>query len=463
MARATDVNDWGVNVADRRRSRDRPSGAPADAHAAQRGPREAQACRRHHHRRGQEPGHDAKGSSARPTSSSTPSRATRHPSQVSIREMAKHKSPAYPRGYNYPKVYEYGGAIASRHPQGEGRRPAAHGQEPKPRCIRQGTCATARPPPPARGPSWRLPWQQRRTRRWASSRRCSPRSATSSGEGVADGATEEARASSTSCSRSDTQSSSSEAGSSAGLLSLEEQASQKTAPPSTTRRTVSTLGNYLGAKHTLGFKPQAAPGTPEATRRHVLPDRVHPDGRGPEEHRAQDLRRLRAGPCRRARGTISPKGKAKMEVAASQPHPWYWLLGGVASAHTGTLAYTHTITDAGDGILLTAEADRVFDHAKQADVKLDKLTLSGDPGRDGGAPDGVARPVPRGRRHRHERACLRDRRHDHPRHRGQRSPAARASPSTRWRSPSIPAASRSRSSRTPMGPRTWCAAPSRWP
>jgi hypothetical protein len=41
--------------------------------------------------------------------------------QVSVRASAKRKSPKYPQGYNYPKVYEYGGRLATMNGKGSNR------------------------------------------------------------------------------------------------------------------------------------------------------------------------------------------------------------------------------------------------------------------------------------------------------------------------------------------------------
>lgn len=143
--------------------------------------------------------------------------------------------------------------------------------------------------------------------------------------------------------------------------------------------------NALGSKHTLGFKPQAAAGTAEATVTTFLPTesfRMYPR----PEHiaRKSHIGTGRALPSRP--GWIKPDGSAGFEVHASQPQPWYWALGSVSSAQpavgTDPTVYLHTIT-ATDPVRLTAEGDRVHSKAKQGDVYINKIRLKGAVGEVG--------------------------------------------------------------------------------
>jgi hypothetical protein len=155
------------------------------------------------------------------------------------------------------------------------------------------------------------------------------------------------------------------------------------------------LGNFLGEKHTVGFKPEAAPGTPEAT---VTAFMVS-EGLDMYAHPTAIERKSFLGtgvelPSRS--GWIMPGGSVPAEVLASQPQPWYWLLGHVVTTQpavsTDPTVYLHTISDdalavskqnASDSVSLTAEGNRVFDACKQAGVKLNQIKLSVVPGEVG--------------------------------------------------------------------------------
>lgn len=141
------------------------------------------------------------------------------------------------------------------------------------------------------------------------------------------------------------------------------------------------MGNFLGAKHKLGFKPQTTPGSAEATATvWLLTESLQMVADPAPIERKTFAGSGRTLPPRK--GTISPKGTTKFELSASQPEPFYWILGAVSSAAVSGASgcYEHTITDAGDGVLLTAIGDRVFDKARQGDIKLSTLKVSASPG-----------------------------------------------------------------------------------
>ena len=155
------------------------------------------------------------------------------------------------------------------------------------------------------------------------------------------------------------------------------------------------MGNFLGEKHTVGFKPQTAAGTPETTVTHFLVS----EGLDMYAHPTSIPRKSSLGtgaelPSRC--GWIMPGGKVPIEINASQPQPFYWLLGHVVTTQpavsTDPTVYLHTITDdalavskqnASDSVNLTAEGNRVFDQTKQGDVKLNKIVLHVVPGEIG--------------------------------------------------------------------------------
>lgn len=146
------------------------------------------------------------------------------------------------------------------------------------------------------------------------------------------------------------------------------------------------MSNALGARHTLGFKPQTTPGTPETTVNTFLAtESIAMDkNMTPIQRKAH----YGAGVALPPRvGSIKPDGKAATEVMASQPHPWYWALGAVTTTQpavsTDATVYLHTITDNGTPVNLTGEANRVFDNAKQGDVRISKLKLTAKPGEVG--------------------------------------------------------------------------------
>lgn len=136
--------------------------------------------------------------------------------------------------------------------------------------------------------------------------------------------------------------------------------------------------SYDGGRHWIGFAPEAEPGVAEDEVTTFLATEtvsMNPNP-SPIERKAQ-LTTARRLPSRR--GGIKPDGKTTAEIHASQPQPWYWLAGAVASTQpdiaTAPTVWNHRITDGGDPISLTAEADKVYTKSKQAGVKLDKATL----------------------------------------------------------------------------------------
>ena len=155
------------------------------------------------------------------------------------------------------------------------------------------------------------------------------------------------------------------------------------------------MGDYLGAKHWVGFKPEAAPGTAESTVTTFLVSEGLDMNANPKPiERKSSIGTGAALPSRP--GWIAPDGSVPCEVLASQPQPWYWLLGHVVSTQpavgTDPTVYLHTITDdareaskqnVGKGVSLTAEGNRVFDQCKQAGVRLNSIKLSVAPGEPG--------------------------------------------------------------------------------
>lgn len=155
---------------------------------------------------------------------------------------------------------------------------------------------------------------------------------------------------------------------------------------------MTTLPNFLGAKHWVGFKPQAVAGTQETTVTQFLVSEGLDMNKNPSPIARKSF--VGTGVALPSRpGPFKPTGKALCEVMASQPHPWYYLLANVVSAQpaiaTDPTVYLHTITDdalaaapqnGGDSVNLTCEGNRVFDKAKQGDVKLSKIKLTATPG-----------------------------------------------------------------------------------
>lgn len=138
------------------------------------------------------------------------------------------------------------------------------------------------------------------------------------------------------------------------------------------------MANAHGSKHWVGFKPQAVAGTAETTVNTFLLSTGIQINKNPKHiERKAFISTGRQMPM--LKGWSEPSGKLTTEVAASQPHPWYWAMGTVNTTTPTTGVYLHTIT-IGDPVNLTCEADRVFDKAKQADVKIDKLTLTANVG-----------------------------------------------------------------------------------
>jgi hypothetical protein len=142
------------------------------------------------------------------------------------------------------------------------------------------------------------------------------------------------------------------------------------------------MPNALGAKQTLGFKPQAVAGTAETTVTTFLPT----ENFGMNAKPTHIVRKSFIGTGRNLpmrQGYTKPEGKCLCEVMASTPHPWYWALGNVVSSQpasgTDPTVYLHTITDT-DPVNLTGEGDKVYAKSRQADVKINKITLLGQVG-----------------------------------------------------------------------------------
>ena len=90
------------------------------------------------------------------------------------------------------------------------------------------------------------------------------------------------------------------------------------------------MGNFLGERHTVGFKPQALAGTPEATVTTFLVSEGLDMQKNPTAIERKSF--IGTGSELPARaGWFAPFGKTSCEVMASQPHPFYWLLGNVAA------------------------------------------------------------------------------------------------------------------------------------
>lgn len=140
------------------------------------------------------------------------------------------------------------------------------------------------------------------------------------------------------------------------------------------------MTTYQGAKHWLGFKPQASAGTPETTVTNFLVTSTIAPNHGTSRigRKTSAATGLRL-PSRD--GLISPTGSATFELLASQPQPWYWILGDNTTTTVTTGVYKHVIVPHADGpALLTCEADWVAGKVRQNDAKLSKLTATFTPG-----------------------------------------------------------------------------------
>ena len=132
---------------------------------------------------------------------------------------------------------------------------------------------------------------------------------------------------------------------------------------------------YLGSKHTLGFKPQAVAGTAETTVNTFLAtSKINTKGNPSMVDRIATLGTGLDLPGRP--GWMEPSGSATAEVHASQPHPWYWALGAVATTTPAGTVRLHTITYADAPVRLTCEADKVYGKSKQADAYISKIVLN---------------------------------------------------------------------------------------
>lgn len=150
--------------------------------------------------------------------------------------------------------------------------------------------------------------------------------------------------------------------------------------------------NILGAKHWVGLSPEVTPGTPLAAVLNLFVDESLEMNANPTPIKRKSYLGTGVELPSRA-GWIKPTGKVSVEAMASQPHPWYWLLGHVTSTQpavsTDPTVYLHTITDdaleatpqnGGDSVSLTAQGNLVFDQATQPGVKLSKIKLIVTPG-----------------------------------------------------------------------------------
>ena len=110
------------------------------------------------------------------------------------------------------------------------------------------------------------------------------------------------------------------------------------------------MANALGAKHWVGFKPQAVAGTPETTVTTFLASESVAMNKNmmPIQRKAHYGSGVALAP---RLGWIKPDGTVPFEVNASQPHFWYWLLGACTTTQpavsTDPTVYLHTITDDG--------------------------------------------------------------------------------------------------------------------
>ncbi len=116
------------------------------------------------------------------------------------------------------------------------------------------------------------------------------------------------------------------------------------------------MSNAMGGLHWVGFKPQGSAGTAEATvttflATHKINMKANPQyaKRSASLATGQELPGRLVG--------IMPSGSASGEVHASQPQPWYWALGAVATTTpaTATDSRLHTITEAAQPVRLTVE------------------------------------------------------------------------------------------------------------
>ena len=143
------------------------------------------------------------------------------------------------------------------------------------------------------------------------------------------------------------------------------------------------MANELGAKHWLGFRPQAAASVEEGTVNRFLATTEFSMNKNPK--RIERKASLSSGRRRvNVAGSSMPEGKATFEVMASQPQPWYWALGQATTsqpdATNAASVYLHTVTDADLPVRLTAEGYKVFQSAKQGDAYIDKIKLVGQAG-----------------------------------------------------------------------------------
>ena len=142
---------------------------------------------------------------------------------------------------------------------------------------------------------------------------------------------------------------------------------------------VATLGNFQGAKHWVGFKPQATPGTAETSVTTFLNSTSVQANKNPKHiERKSHIGTGMGLPSRK--GWFEPNGKFAAEVLASQPQPFYWCMGTVNTTTVTTGVYLHTITLADTPVNLTCEVNRVYDYVRQSDVKIDKLTIGANVG-----------------------------------------------------------------------------------
>lgn len=139
------------------------------------------------------------------------------------------------------------------------------------------------------------------------------------------------------------------------------------------------MTDLLGNEHWFGAKVQAAAGTPETTVSVFLATtKIKMDANRDRIVRKARLAARYQLPA--VAGNKHPTASCDCELHASQPHPFYWALGAVATTTPAGTVRLHTITEADAPVRLTLEADRIFQQDKQRDAYLSKLELGFKPG-----------------------------------------------------------------------------------
>lgn len=138
---------------------------------------------------------------------------------------------------------------------------------------------------------------------------------------------------------------------------------------------------YNGKLGTIGFKPQASAGSAEATVTRYFPTGTFSMNASPEfsprltsAGTGAELPSKYIG--KRPGGSLGP-----CEMHGSFPYGWYYLLGSETTTTPSGDARLHTITENTAGpVRLTAEGNKVFWNAKQADVYFSKGSFTVKPG-----------------------------------------------------------------------------------